>query len=97
MSAARWDRLVATLAEKAGVDTKVHTRSYPGGTSYGVLIRAENGNVIEVRDKWWRKNADVWVGWQVHAEGRDSIVIREWPVTKKRGDVAAHVKEALAL
>lgn len=55
------------------------------------------GGRVEIHDKWWRKNADVWVGYQVHIEDRDGIVRRTWPITKKRTDVVAAVCEALTL
>jgi hypothetical protein len=93
VNAERWDRLAATLAA-AGIDATVHARSYPGGTSRSITIKLPGG-LLEVHDKWWRKNADVWIGWQVHTENADGIVTREWPLTKKRSEVAAAVAEAL--
>lgn len=95
MTAERWDRLAASLAD-AGITATVSPRPYPGGVSYSITLRRPDGHLVEIHDRWWRKNPAVWIGWQVHLEGRDSIVIRDWPVTKKRSEVVAAVKAALA-
>ena len=88
----RWDRLVKTLAE-AGIE---NVRLDERGTSHSIFIKLPQGGSIEVHDKWWSKNIDKWVGWQVHLEDRESIVKRTFPFTKKRGEVAAQVQIALA-
>lgn len=92
----RWERLAATLAERGGVETTVDPKSYPGGTSYSIIIRTADGGIIEVADTWWRKNPDIWTGWQVYVSNRDSIITRTYPKTKARGPVADQVREALA-
>ncbi|KMV17640.1 hypothetical protein ACT17_15280 [Mycolicibacterium conceptionense] len=101
MSAARWQRLVDDLAA-AGVESSVldkpYTESVYGCVHHGVsrsitMLHPVSG-IISISDRQWSKNPDVWVGWQVFREGRDSIVIRTWPITKKRSDVVAHVLEA---
>lgn len=97
MSAERWDRMVQTLVSRAGVNAQVHARSYPGGVSRSITIVTPNKHLIGVHDKWWRRNDSVWIGWQVHVEGPDSLVIKDFPVTKKRSEVAQHVRTALLL
>jgi len=95
MSEVRWARLAESLAA-VGVAARVDVTPYPGGVNRSVTLKAGN-SLIEVSDAWWRKNPDIWIGWQVHIEGRqDSIVKRTWPVTKKRSEVVAAVREALA-
>lgn len=94
MAETRWDRLARDLNE-AGVAATVDERRYPGGISKSITLQAEATLVI-VHDTWWRKNPDVWTGWEVHVEGRaDSIVKRTWPRSKKRGETVAAVQEAL--
>lgn len=93
----RWDRVAATIAAEAGLAVDVETKSYPGGVSFSITRRLPSGDVIGVHDKWWRKNHDVWIGYQVHVEDRGGIVRRAWPITKKRTEVVAAVREALAL
>lgn len=91
MEAARWERLVASLAA-AGIDAKVDFN----GLARSICIRLED-HFVHIGDKYWRKNADIWIGWQVCTEGRrDSIVQRIWPLTKKRSEVVAAVLEAVA-
>lgn len=94
MTEDRWDRLVQSLAA-AGVEARLDQRPYRGGITKSISIRLADG-LVEIHDKWWRKNDTVWIGWQVHAEGRDSIVRRTWSLTKKRGEVVASVLEARA-
>jgi hypothetical protein len=85
----RWGRLVASLAAD-GITAKADRQS----ESYSISIRT--GDVwVEIHDKWWSKNTDVWIGWQVHTETADSIVRNVWPLTKKRGQVVADVREAV--
>lgn len=85
----RWDRLAETL----GVD-RVDQRSYPGGISRSITLRHQAGGTVEVHDKWWNKNDSIWVGWQVTLFDREGIVLRDFPITKKRGEVARNVSEA---
>lgn len=92
MAADRWDRLVQTLAEH-GIEAKVYSRG-PGSR---FISLSRPGGIVEIHDTWWPKNHDVWTGWQVWVEGRDSIVIREWDRTKKRGQVARDAIAALEL
>lgn len=94
MTAARWSRLVDSLGAEH-IDATVTTRTYPGGTTRYIDWLMDDGSLISVHDKWWRKNDDVWIGWQVHIENSDSTVTRTWPITKKRGDVVAFVADAL--
>lgn len=100
----RWDRLVADLAGvgvEARVDEKPYAEEVYGrvrhGVSRSITLRHSGGGLVEVGDGWWRKNPDVWIGWQVSVDGPDSIIRRTWPNTKKRSEVVAAVREALAL
>lgn len=101
MSAARWARLAATLAE-AGHAVTVDERPYSElvygrvqhGVSRSVTMRLDDGYLVEIGDAWWRKNPDVWIGWQVDLVAADGIVIRSFPRTKKRGEVAGRVAAA---
>lgn len=101
----RWDRLAADLAAGIGaevrVDEKPYTEAYYGrvrqGVSRSITVRLPSGGLVEVRDGWWRKNPDVWIGWRVEVSGPDSITRRTWPNTKKRSEVVAAVRDALAL
>lgn len=97
MSAARWQRLADDLAA-AGVDADVETIRYsPAGqvANRHITIRRADGSLVQVRDKYWRKNVDVWIGWQVHVDTADGYVGQTWPITKKRSEVVAAVREAL--
>ena len=102
MSAARWQRLADDLAA-AGVEASVHAKPYAEsvygrvrhGVSRSITLLHPVSGIVAIADQQWRKNPDVWVGWQVSREGRDSIVIRTWPISKKRSDVVAHVLEAI--
>lgn len=93
----RWARLAATIADGAGLVVKVDRRTYPGGVSHTVTHRLPTGDLIGIGDRWWRKNHDVWIGYEVWVEGCDGITKRSWPLTKKRSEVADYVREALAL
>src|SRR5215469_2505314 len=92
-SAARWERLAATLAH-ADIHTNVDTTNYPGGRSYSITLHYPGIGNICIHDAWWRKNADIWIGWQVWAEDREGITLKEWPRTKKRSEVVAAVRAA---
>lgn len=97
----RWQRLVDDRAA-AGVEASVHAKPYTEsvygrvrhGVSRSITLLHPVSGIVTIADKQWRKNPDVWVGWQVFREGCDSIVICTWPITKKRSDVVAHVLEA---
>lgn len=100
----RWDRLVSDLAEigiEARVIEKPCAEAVYGRVRHGVSrslkLRHPGGGVVGVLDGWWRKNPDVWIGWSVYVDGPDGIVRREWRNTKKRGEVVAAVRKALAL
>jgi hypothetical protein len=84
----RWERLADDLADVATAGVS-HS-----GESRQILIRSGRTLVV-VHDTWWRKNPDVWTGWEVYTEGADGIVQRTYPRTKKRGEVRRHVMEAL--
>jgi hypothetical protein len=101
-SPGRWGRLAADLAA-TGIDARVIERPWTevrygrmtSGVSRSIVIKHPAGGTVEVHDKWWRKNLDVWIGWAVHVEGPDSIEIRHWPLTKKRSEAVAAVRQAL--
>jgi hypothetical protein len=89
----RWERLAARLTV-AGIDAKLSQRSGPG--AYFISIPAGDVNV-EVHDKWWSKNPDVWIGWQVHTDNvRTMLSSRGSALTKKQSEVVAAVREELA-
>lgn len=98
----RWFRLDADLIA-AGVemrmDERPYSESYRGRVQHGIsrsaFLRTATGNV-SIADRWWRKNADVWVGWEVYTEDREGITTRTWPVTKNRAEVVAAVRAAVA-
>lgn len=96
MTEARWGRLAASL-EAAGVAVTVSTRSYPGGITRFMSIRRPDGSMVGIHDKAWRRNYDLWVGWEVHLADREGIAIQIWPITKKRAEVVAAVLAALNL
>lgn len=98
MSAAeRWARLAVTVVEATSLPVTVTMNAYPGGVNRYILHRLPSGDIIEIHDRWWRKNADVWIGYEVWISGPDSIVRRSWPIAKKRNEIAAAVCEALTL
>lgn len=94
MSAERWARLADSLLA-AGIEVTVDVAAYPGGTSRSIDIRTGAG-LVHVGDKWWRKNADVWIGWQVTREDKGSIIRWSSKISKKRGEVVAAVSSAMA-
>src|SRR5439155_20285974 len=87
----RWERLVDTLAE-AGISARVDR----GRERSDICLRADDSHLVIVHDTWWRKNPDVWTGWEVYVEGSDSITTRTYPRTKKRGEVRRNVEDAFA-
>lgn len=99
----RWARLAADLADGGvivRVDERPFTEAVRGrvqhGVSRSITLRHPDGGTVEVRDRWWSKNTDVWLGWEVtrlDAEG----VVRGRPVwSKKRSETVAAVVAALA-
>lgn len=96
MSNPRWERLKESLAA-SGVEATIDTRAYPGGRSYSMAFSlGRPGWTVEVKDQWWRKNLDVWLGWEVGVVNPEGVWVREWPLTKKRSEVVAAVIEGLA-
>ena len=87
---ARWQRLADSLTAAGVPDVKITQF----GESHYIGWRLANGWLVEVHDKWWSKNIDKWIGWQVDIQGRDDFIKRTWPLTKKRGEVVAAVIEA---
>lgn len=85
----RWERLVNTLAE-AGIAAEVDRSVWCGELVCNITMRVGDG-LVTIRDTAWR---DHWTGWQVCAEDVDSIVVREFPKTKNRGEVARLVEAA---
>ena len=89
--AARWDRLATSLLE-AGIAVTT-TES---GRSHHISFILPNGSMVAIHDKWWSKNLDKWIGWQVHVEDKNSIVRSTWPVSKKRSEIVQDVIAAKA-
>lgn len=94
MSAARWDRLAAAL-HAGGVDADVEASPYPGGITRSITLLQPGRGLVHIRDSWWRKNPDIWVGYTVTAEDADGIVIRQWPATKKRSETVGACRAAI--
>lgn len=98
----RWGRLAADL-DAANVDATVTERPYAEsvhgrvrhGVSRSIVIARPDGSTVEVHDKWWNKNPDIWVGWEVSIVRPDSITGRTWRWNKKRAEVVAAVTEAM--
>lgn len=103
MSSARWDRLAADLAA-AGIAARVDGRPYSEtrrgravhGVSRSITLRHPAGGLVTIGDQWWRKNLDVWIGWEVTREDADGITLGRPVRSKNRGDVVAAVRAALA-
>lgn len=92
----RWDRVVESL-RVACVPASVSSRSGNGyGVSYFISIPRPGGGSVEVHDKWWHRNPNVWIGYEVHAEDAEGIVQHVWPITKNRAGIVSAVKEAMA-
>jgi hypothetical protein len=85
--AARWQG-VADMLSAAGV--QIWSAGAP------IHIRAAGGHLVTVRDTWWRKNHDIWTGYQVELSNAADITVRLWPRTKKRSEVLDAVLEAIA-
>jgi hypothetical protein len=86
----RWERLADTLTE-AGIPAKVDAF----GESRKIFVRGGSVLVV-VHDTWWRKNLDVWTGWEVYTEDAEGITLQTYPRTKKRGDVLRNVQSAIS-
>jgi hypothetical protein len=93
MDATRWARLAADL-QAAGYDVRVDATPFPGGVSRSVCMRMAKG-LVTIDDTWWSKNPDVWTGYQVTAEGLDSIVIGRPARSKKRSETVAAFRTAI--
>lgn len=90
MDAMRWARLAGDLQD-AGFDVRVDAAPFPGGVSRSICYRVKGKGLITIDDAWWGKNITKWIGYQVTAEGLDSIVIGRpgRPSTKRSETVAA--------
>jgi hypothetical protein len=91
----RWDRVAAALTAAGVPDVHVEARRYPGGVSRSIGIGV--GATVEVRDCWWHKNDQIWIGYRVVAVDHEGIAIRSWSLTKKRSEVVTNVLAALPL
>lgn len=90
MSAERWARIRDLLAIEgvtARLDERSYTESVYGRTRHGVsrsiFIRTDNGSV-EIRDCWWSKNPDKWLGYEVALVNREGFELRRHERTKNR-------------
>jgi len=92
----RWARLADDL-KTAGFDVRVDAQTYPGGVSRSIVCLVKGKGLVSIDDVWWSKNADVWLGYQVTAEGADSIIIgRPSRPMKNRRETVAMFRLALA-
>lgn len=95
-------------ADKITVTAKHYADDSRGGTSRSILLLTNEvyahdsngapltrGGLIEINDTWWRKNDNVWTGWQVTVSNHEDIVTRQYPSAKARGPIADQVREAL--
>lgn len=87
--AGRWQRLAEDLTA-AGYPATVTVRRRADGTSRSITVRLP-WHLVEVRDTWFH---DMWAGWQVWLEGRDSIAYHHQRGLKKRSAVVAAVVAA---
>lgn len=103
-SSPRWDRLAADLAA-AGIDARIDSLPYAEdrhgrvvhGVSRSAFIRHPDGGSVEINDRYWAKNPDVWLGWEIVRIGADSITIgRPSRATKNRSEVVQAAREKLA-
>jgi len=100
----RWDRLAADLTEagfNAKVDAKPYQDIYLGrprcGFTRSITLRVPGRGLVEISDKWWVKNPDIWVGWTVNAENTESFLVGCAPrASKNRRETVTAVKAALA-
>lgn len=92
----RWDRLERDL-KAAGIDCTLYRRGTFGCGPKNQITITEGDRRIVIDDRWWNKNPDKWVGWEVWAEDREGIVLgRPCRWTKKRGEALANVQATLA-
>ena len=100
----RWDRLAANLAA-AGIPARIDARPYQemrrgrpaSGVSKSITLRHPAGGLVTIGDRWWNKNPDKWVGWEVCREDAEGITLgRPSRWSKKRGEVVAAVRERLS-
>src|SRR5689334_10498001 len=104
MSAARWNLLVESLG-RAGVEAKVDEKSYAQtergrvvhGVSRSITLRTATGGLVQVGDKWWSKNPNYWLGYEVVMSNADDIVTASLRATKVRSHVVDHVLDLLAV
>jgi hypothetical protein len=93
---ASWMKLEARLNE-AGIKCHVTARSGTGRTAHFIAIR-HGDSTVEVHDQWWRKNEQVWIGWDVYEQNdRTGITGRTFPLTKKYSEVVSRVTELLGI
>jgi hypothetical protein len=98
----RWERLLGQLQE-LDIEARLDERTFTGGTyyrpvektGYSITVRTADRGLIQIGDKMWNKNLDVWVGYKAHLEGRDGIVKKDMRWTKKRSEVVAWVQATL--
>ena len=90
----RWEHLLVSLGE-AGSAARVGIRDGINGTSRTITLRQPNGCFVVISDRWWHKNPDIWVGWEVWVEDTDSLAVRDYRWTKKRSEVVANVQDAI--
>lgn len=87
----RWERIAGLIAG-AGIETRgADRRSYPGGSSYSITLPHPDGGIVRLHDTWWRKNHDVWTGYEIYREGPDSIQRGRSVRTKNRAGVVTSV------
>ena len=103
MSSARWERLAEDL-RAAGFDVRLDAKAYQqtyrgrpeSGVSYSVFFKIPGKGAVGICDKWWTKNPGKWVGWEVWAEGTDSITIgRPSRWTKKYSEAVEAFRAAV--
>lgn len=100
-NAARWDRIAALIGEAVGqpvtVDTKTGSEGYGRQirhyTTRSISYRLPNGWRVGIHDAWWRKNPDVWIGYQTFLEDREGIIKGERRPTKSRSEAVRNVAE----
>lgn len=102
MAETRWDRLAADL-KAAGFEITVDARAYQGdrpgkgGITRSITLLVPGKGLVQISDAWWRKNPEIWIGWEVSASNADDIVITGRPkLSKKRSETVAAFKAALA-
>jgi len=97
----RWERLLGLLQE-LGVEPRLTERKFWGGTyhrpvekiGYEITIRTPDG-LIEIGDRMWNKNPDVWVGYTAWLSDREGIVKKDMRWTKSRAEVVEWVKNTM--